>query len=172
MDPSKELFVLIAIYNENLSPWHMQNGELNAYICSKMHNCDILGDFMKQKKYPYTCLETFHEALHPSFHHFEVHDGEPSFAFGSPEFENYPMIRELQKGVLDFCRIYRDTFRNYPYMFNISGADAIAPYRLLIPHVTTFMSTYFPEYVRTHYTPFDQGASPMLFREILEKANV
>lgn len=49
-----------------------------------------------------------------------------SLKFGKYD-HNLPGIREIQKGVLDFVKDYHAHFKDFPYMFNISGRDAYAP---------------------------------------------
>ena len=47
------------------------------------------------------------------------------------EFGKYDVnqdgIRKIQRGILDFAEQYTEHFRDFPYMFNISGRDAYAP---------------------------------------------
>lgn len=173
LDPEIECQVMLSIYAETRDSWATLQRKLNVYVCSPEQNLDVWnGLLMQQKAFRYTCFEIFHEALHPSYRGFDVKDGGASFAFLPPEVENYPMIRELQKGILDFCRLYRDFFRNYPFMYNISGADAIAPYRLMMPYVTKFIPKYFPDYVRAHLIPINDSSESVPFRELLWKAGV
>ena len=57
-------------------------------------------------------------------------------------------------------------------MYNISGADAIAPYRLMMPYVTKFIPKQFPDYVRAHLTPINARVESIPFREIVRNAGV
>ena len=36
-------------------------------------------------------------------------------------------IEEIQRGIMDFVKDYKNHFQKYPFMFNISGRDAYAP---------------------------------------------
>lgn len=40
---------------------------------------------------------------------------------------NQSGIKEIQKGIMDFADDYIEHFKDFPYMFNISGRDAYAP---------------------------------------------
>lgn len=173
LDPEIDCTVMLSVYAETLDSWLTLQRKLNVYVCSPEQNLDVWNGLLKQQKaFRYTCFETFHEALHPSYRGFEVKDGEASFTFLPPELENYPMTRQMQEGILDFCRLYRDFFRNYPFMYNISGADAIAPYRLMMPYVTKFIPKQFPDYVRAHLTPINARVESIPFREIVRNAGV
>ncbi len=50
------------------------------------------------------------------------------FSFGFPEVENYEFINIIQNGIYHFCELYVDKFKRYPFMYNISGADALIPF--------------------------------------------
>ncbi|SFA76477.1 haloacid dehalogenase superfamily, subfamily IA, variant 1 with third motif having Dx(3-4)D or Dx(3-4)E [Acetitomaculum ruminis DSM 5522] len=41
--------------------------------------------------------------------------------------ENPKISEKIQKGILDFVRIYKRHFENHPFMFDIKGRDAYAP---------------------------------------------
>lgn len=43
-------------------------------------------------------------------------------------------IKLIQKGIMDFVRDYHHHFKDFPYMFNISGRDAAAPMLLASGH--------------------------------------
>ena len=53
-------------------------------------------------------------------------DDRIAFYFGKPD-DNQAGILEIQKGILDFVDEYDRHFKNYPYIYEISGRDAYAP---------------------------------------------
>ena len=53
-------------------------------------------------------------------------DGEP--VFSENEEGNGETVRLIHKGAMDFCEDYINSFAKYPYMLNISGSDAYAPF--------------------------------------------
>ena len=71
------------------------------------------------------------EALPDSLEYRE--DLDISLGFGKCD-ANPDGIREIQRGILDFVREYHDHFREFPYMFRISGRDAYAPMLVAASH--------------------------------------
>lgn len=65
-----------------------------------------------------------------------------TFRFDIPEVENDEIITQTHQGIYDFCKIYRQTFTNDGYMFNISGYDAYLPYRMIIRDLS-FLKKHF-----------------------------
>lgn len=47
---------------------------------------------------------------------------------------NQEGIKEIQHGILDFAADYKEHFKDFPYMFNISGRDAYAPMLVAASH--------------------------------------
>lgn len=47
---------------------------------------------------------------------------------------NQEGIKEIQQGILDFAADYKEHFKDFPYMFNISGRDAYAPMLVAASH--------------------------------------
>ena len=48
--------------------------------------------------------------------------------------ENLEGIKDIQNGIVDFSNEYIECFKNFPYMFNISGRDAYAPMLVAASH--------------------------------------
>ena len=99
----------------------LQSGKLVSYMFSQAHNRDLLKKHDPAKGYnifwelllasPNPCFEGYY----PEGPHF----GKSDIDAGKAE--------EIQRGIMDFARIYTETFKSYPYMLNISGRDAYAP---------------------------------------------
>ena len=53
--------------------------------------------------------------------------------FGKPD-HNVKGMKRIQKGILDFVNDYTEHFKDYPFMFDISGRDAAAPMLLASSH--------------------------------------
>ena len=47
---------------------------------------------------------------------------------------NIEGINQIQKGIMDFVKIYKTAFEKYPYLYNISGRDAYAPMIVAASH--------------------------------------
>lgn len=75
-------------------------------------------------------FELLSQSATPSFAKFRKNGGEySSFVFQSPDVENYPATREIQRGIIDFAKLYIKHFGHLPYMMNISGSDAYMLFR-------------------------------------------
>ncbi len=104
----------------------LQSGKLVAYLYSQSHNRDLLKKHDPNKDY-----NVFWELLLSSpqkqFAGFGIDDrGGIELRFGKTD-ANPEGIMDIQKGILDFVRQYQEHFKDYPYMFCISGRDAYAP---------------------------------------------
>lgn len=108
----------------------LQSGRMAAYLYSQGHNRDLLKKHNLNKDY-----NIFWELLLSSptprfegFHFASDRAGcdDIELAFGKYD-ANQEGIREIQRGILDFVMEYRERFREFSYMFHISGRDAYAP---------------------------------------------
>ena len=84
-------------------------------------------------------IEMFTQACHPSFSGF---DNSGEMKFNLPEFENYRKIAAIHQGIIDFCKIYYETFQNDPFMFMIPGYDAYCPFRMAIRNRAFFKNNF------------------------------
>lgn len=118
----------------------LQNGKLCAYLYSQSHNRDLLKKHDPNKEYN-VYWELLLSSPTPQFTGFyegrmeASADGESAryleefditLAFGKQE-DRLEGIREIQKGILDFVDDYYRRFKEFPYMFRVSGRDAYAP---------------------------------------------
>lgn len=118
----------------------LQSGKLCAYLYSQSHNRDLLKKHDPNKEYN-VYWELLLSSPTPQFTGFyegrmeASADGESAryleelditLAFGKQE-DRLEGIREIQKGILDFVDDYYRRFKEFPYMFRVSGRDAYAP---------------------------------------------
>ena len=100
----------------------IQDGSLYSYMYSSCDNRDLW-----KKHNPNTNHNVYWELLlsspTPQFKGFYKDN---ALKFGDLDY-NTEGMKEIQKGILDFSRIYSDYFKNFLYMFRISGRDAYAP---------------------------------------------
>lgn len=115
----------------------LQSGKLVSYLYSGADNRDLFKKHDPNKDYN-VFWELLLSSPTPSFKGF--HNGswnkggtevylrnlDITLEFGKYD-ENQDGIREIQRGILDFAEQYAEHFRDFPYMFNISGRDAYAP---------------------------------------------
>ncbi len=91
-------------------------------------------------------FELLFSAPEPSFLEFRLENNSCQFIFDDTA-ENEMYIREIQKGELDFIESYVSSFRNYPFMRNISGSDAYTPFMDAMRHSKRYIDKVFAECV-------------------------
>lgn len=147
------------VYNAepNASETFLQTGALVSYLYSQQQNRDLWKKHDPNQDYnvyweillssPTPQFEGFYlgrkepakkmelscdvEVMPYSFGYLE--DLDISLRFGKCD-ANQDGIREIQKGIMDFVREYHGHFREFPYMFRISGRDAYAPMLVAASH--------------------------------------
>ncbi|OEE96933.1 hypothetical protein, partial [Vibrio crassostreae] len=139
--------MLAATANKNrdyLTPMLM-SGKVNTYLFSPIDNRELMIRHSKVRL-SNVMMELFLTANHPSVRAITVDkDDELEFEFDIPEVENYPIIKDVQAGMLDFCSDYDSKFKEYPYMKNIPGRDAYGPIYHIIKN-NTYIKKYFSDY--------------------------
>lgn len=121
----------------------LQKGKLVAYLYSQSHNRDLLKKHAPNKDYN-VFWELLLSSPTPQFAGFyEGKTGEESsryleelditLAFGQTDM-NQNGIRKIQEGILDFAHEYQRHFKDFPYLFRISGRDAYAPMLVAASH--------------------------------------
>ncbi len=99
----------------------LQSGKLVSYMYSQAHNRDLLKRHNPAKDYN-VFWELLLSSPQPRFEGFYP-DG---LHFGKTD-ANPQGIEEIRMGIMDFVQQYKLRFKDFPYMFNISGRDAYAP---------------------------------------------
>ena len=146
-----EIIGLIAgtntIYNSepDASEPFLQSGKLVAYLYSQSHNRDLLKKHDPNKDYN-VFWELLLSSPTPQFSGFQsgnacrektedryLPDLDITLQFGKYD-ANQEGIKEIQQGILDFAADYKEHFKDFPYMFNISGRDAYAPMLVAASH--------------------------------------
>ena len=111
--------------------------KLVAYLYSQAHNRDLM-----KKHNPNIDYNIYWELLLSSptkqfkgFYnrteyevkaHIDENVENVGFCFGDVDY-NKQGIMDIQQGIMDFVKSYIGHFKDYPYMFSISGRDAYAP---------------------------------------------
>lgn len=128
------------IYNSepDASETFLQSGKLVSYLYSQSHNRDLLKKHDPNKDYnvfwelllssPSPQFEGFHSGyvVRENTEDSYLTDLDLTLYFGKYD-ANQSGIKEIQKGIMDFADDYIEHFKDFPYMFNISGRDAYAP---------------------------------------------
>lgn len=102
----------------------LQSGKMYAYCYSQRHNRDIYRAHDAALGHN-IYFEMLLGSETPSLKGFNA-DGTPIFA--EPEAGSAAVVRQIHAGALDFISDYTKRFAGYPYMLDISGSDAYAPF--------------------------------------------
>lgn len=120
------------------------DGKMLAYCFSSSLNRDKYMSHQPSANHN-IYFEMLFSAPEPSFREFKLNDdGGYGFVFDNAT-ENETYIEEIQKGEREFIQEYVETFREYPYMFNISGSDAYAPFMDAMQHSKKYIDRIFAE---------------------------
>lgn len=108
----------------NASEGLLQSGKMYSYCFSQRHNRNLylIHDSAQGHNAFFEMLLGSESA---SLKGFKA-SGEPIFS--EAEQGNQDTVRLIHKGALDFCSDYARAFAKYPYMLDISGSDAYAPF--------------------------------------------
>ncbi len=110
----------------DMSETMLLDGTLSSYLYSSMINRDLYKKHNPAKDYN-LFFELITSSPSPSFRGFYFDEnGEIELRFSEPE-DNPEGIRDIWYGIETFVSDYVDHFKDYDYMFNISGRDAYAP---------------------------------------------
>ena len=112
-------------YNQldsDFSEYYFTCGKLKAYCFSSDKNRNFYEQHFPGKNHN-IYFELLFGAPHPSCTGFDKNG--PVF---DRENENEALVKEIHKGELDFANDYITAFKDFPYMLNISGSDAYAPF--------------------------------------------
>lgn len=151
-------------FEPDASESFLQSGKLVSYLYSQSYNRDLLKKHDPNRDYnifwelllssPTPKFEGFYEGrlqvgsvseeeLSESFKTEEenrqkdvniyISEIDVIAKFGKFDY-NQTGIVEIQRGILDFVKEYHSHFRDFPYMFNISGRDAYAPMLVAASH--------------------------------------
>lgn len=117
----------------------LQSGKLVSYMYSQRHNRDLWKKHNPDRNYN-VFWELLLSSPTPQFTGFGLKRNEDDkvtdeieLHFGKYD-KNQEGIEEIQKGILDFVESYKEQFKDFSYMMNISGRDAYAPMLLATSH--------------------------------------
>lgn len=148
--------------NEIVNQTQLMKGDIKVYMFSSNYNRNhyLFHKNAYGNNLTSYLFELFTQAPHPTFCKLSEEMGEQKFEFGIPEVENYQMINEIHKGIYDFCCQYYETFKNYPFMSNISGHDAYIPFRFIAKNPRMFKQ-YFLNFAYSKATGGDMDNQSM-----------
>lgn len=126
----------------------LQSGMLVPYAFSQSLNRDIMKKHDPNKNYnvywellfssPTRQLTGMSLSADACDKGIDINGQSVGFSFGGKEY-NTKGIKRIQKGIMDFVHDYHAHFKDYPYMFDISGRDAAAPMLLAASHDESYL---------------------------------
>lgn len=138
------------VYNAepDASEVFLQTGKLTAYLYSQSHNRDLIKKHDPNRDYnifwelllasPTPQFSGFYEGRKTGEDSKYIEESDITLVFGREE-HNQEGIREIQRGILDFVYEYQNHFKDFPYMFHISGRDAYAPMLVAASHKERYL---------------------------------
>lgn len=123
----------------DVSEAFLLNGKLVSYMYSQAHNRDILKKHNPNKNY-----NVFWELLLSSptkqfkGFGFDKENDKELLIFGEEDY-NVQGMEEIQRGILDFVADYNKHFKDFSYMFNVSGRDVYAPMIVASSHKERYL---------------------------------
>ncbi len=118
----------------------LMNDEIETYMFSQIKNRQLHTFHVNTNKGLNSIFfELFTQAQHPSFSGVSK---EGKLEFDIPEVENYEVIEEIHRGILDFADDYLKKAEQSCYLRNIPGTDAYSAFRMIIKDLT-YIKTYF-----------------------------
>lgn len=110
----------------------IQNNRQYAYAFSANFNRSLYDLFQKDSNRVAAIFEIFTQAHSPMFRGYVPNNQGIGFDFFNSKVESYNDIDEIHEGIYEFCKEWKKAFINYPFMFNISGWDALNPFRVMV----------------------------------------
>ena len=113
-------------YEPDASEAMLQNGRLVSYLYSQRKNRDLLKKHDLNRDYNVYWELLLSSPTQQFLGYTTDRNGEIVAKYGKAN-ANQKGIREVQRGIMDFVRVYLEHYSDYYEMFQISGRDAYAP---------------------------------------------
>ncbi len=127
------------------------DGKMRVYCFSSGYNRDKY-IFHNLSEGHNIYFELLFSTPEPRFSEFELENGKYKPVF-EKDVKNELYVREVQRGELNFVNEYIKTFKNYPFMRNISGSDAYSPFMDAMKNNKKYIDKVFAECI------FDKAAA-------------
>lgn len=133
-------------WNSEVTSQYDEEANIQAYLFGRAHNRAHFDGFVNNhKRAGHVLFEIMTQSQTPSF----VGIGQnQEFIFDVPEVENYHVIEEMHRGVIDFVKEYTAKFGAERLMMNISGYDAYCPFRKVYRNLD-YHKNFFGDFVFT-----------------------
>ncbi|SCY96689.1 haloacid dehalogenase superfamily, subfamily IA, variant 1 with third motif having Dx(3-4)D or Dx(3-4)E [Paenibacillus polysaccharolyticus] len=161
-------------YNHSAIINQLMSEETDVYIFSRMKNRNLYDFHLHtNNKTNNIYFELFTQACSPSFSGINANETDGlKFEFDVPEVENYEVIEQIHEGIMDFAKIYGETFNKFKYVYNISGYDAYLPFRMITKDLK-FIKKFYRGFSFSRFVGADtENQRTENLGEILDKSNL
>ncbi len=110
--------------------------ELEVYLVENNYNSQFINLF--EDNYSEINKNIFQLAFESNEPYFMGIDENFEFIFDKPLIENYKVVQEIQRGILDFCKIYHQKSEKDIYLRNVKALDAYYPISLAFKELENF----------------------------------
>lgn len=111
----------------NISESFMQSGRMFSYCFSQQKNYELFSKHDPAVGHN-IYMELLLGATSAQFKGFEKTENSYKLKFFPEEKDDYQTINDIHRGITDFIADYQEHFSSFPYLMNISGSDAYAPF--------------------------------------------
>ena len=156
--------------NDTYMAGMMQRRQVEVYLFSPLQNKGLHDSHQEENsRLNSFFFEILTQSATPTFLGF---DSRGRFLYDIPEVENYERDRQIHQGTLDFVKDYTGTFRDFPYMLDISGHDAYMPFQYFSRNLL-WIKKYFGDYIfgRDLFATQDKAVMESV-KEVMEKAGL
>lgn len=122
-------------------------GNQFVYAFSAGKNRYLYDLFKKNNNKIAAIFELFTQADSPMFKGYKNMEDKIGYEFFSINPSISSDINEIHNGIYDFCKTWKHIYKNYPMMFNISGNDALGPFRVMAED-----KYYYPQNLKKYET--------------------
>ena len=126
-------YVMLGASNAQPATDLQSAGKMHAYVFSGLHDSALqIDNSTWEGNVKIMCLESLFSSDAPTLASYGLNsDGEPCFHFGV-KTEQSLQINDIQRGILDFVRLYRNATKDFAVSPAIFPIDAFAPYRSIV----------------------------------------
>lgn len=144
---------------------------IESYMFSPIKNRDCF-DFHSKNCVNNILTELLVGAPCPSFKGVvSSEQGGYNLEFDVPEIKNYEYVGKIHQGIIDFAKEYVESFKNYSYMFEITGHDAYMPIKHIFKDYR-FLKRFFKNYEFQDTVGGTTGNNSKTMRDIFNKFNL
>ena len=109
------------------------DGSIEPYVFSDSMNRDCFDVHTKTNRgLNNMFFELFSQDTTPTYAGMGEND---DFFFDVADVENHGVVKDIHKGIIEFCKDYYMRYKNASYLYNVSGYDAYVPYSFILQNL-------------------------------------